>query len=139
MCWRYSRDSEDILRVGKDSRSNERRERLGSHQLDTMAETLFEQLAKPDEPIERLRATNELNQQIDVAIGPRGPVQHRTKEGKPCDTKRTNLVFDGTESLLDTFSGERRRGHAHQCTGILKFGQVFAERPNGIGISRGGS
>ena len=94
-----------------------------------MAETLFEQLAKPDEPIERLRATNELNQQIDVAIGPRGPVQHRTEEGEPCDTERTNLVFHGTESLLDTFSGERRRGHAHQCTEILAFGQVVAERP----------
>jgi hypothetical protein len=95
-----------------------------------MAETLFEQLAKPDEPIERLRATNELNQQIDVAIGPRGPVQHRTKEGEPCDTEGTNLVFHGTESLLDTFSGERRRGHAHQCTEILAFGQVVAETPN---------
>jgi hypothetical protein len=32
--------------------------------------------------------------------------------------------------LLDTFSGERRRGHAHQCTEIFRFGQVVAERPH---------
>src|SRR5690606_16673033 len=70
MCRRYSRGSKDIGGVGEDRWPDERRQRLGRHQLDSPSEQPLKEFCQGDEAVEPLQLRVELDQQIDISVRP---------------------------------------------------------------------
>ena len=70
-----------------------------------MPETVFEKFGQRKKTIERLGARGELHQEIDVAVRPGIAPEDGSEQGKPSDTKRTDLWFGSRENFYRFFPG----------------------------------
>ena len=69
MCRRYSRGSNDIRRLSKNVRLQERRERFGRDEFHGALKQALQQIAERHKAIKTLLARLEFDEKIDVTVG----------------------------------------------------------------------
>src|SRR3954471_9297945 len=88
---RYSRGSKDILCFREDMRSQERRQRLDSNQLDCATEACLEQLRQREKTRVRLGAWKELDQEVYITVSASLTAYYGAEQCESLHTKCTDL------------------------------------------------
>ena len=101
MCRRISRGSYDIHGVSEDVRAQERRQTLRRDQLDMPPEYRLEEISERYKVLETLLTGYKLDEQIDVAVWPRGVPAHRAEESQAPHAQPENLGSGRTDAGLN--------------------------------------